>query len=389
MDAKTKGWRDVIKIHPAADLFPMMSEVELRELGEDIKRHGLRLPICMWAPDKNSQDYELLDGRNRLTAMELVGIRVVGKNGFNDKQVHPFKILWYCGEEVDPWEFVVSANIHRRHLTQGQKRDLAAKLLKATPEKSNRQIAATVGVDHKTVGAVRQEREATGEIPHVVTIIDAKGRQQQVDRKVRQLLKAEHRAQRESALAVKITALPDKRYGVILADPPWRFEPYSRKTGMDRAADNHYPTMHTADIADLAVVRSDPGLAARECALFLWATAPMMPDALKVMMLWGFEYKSQIIWNKGEIGTGYWVRNAHELLLIGTRGNIPAPAPGEQPQSVIAAPRGVHSEKPEVFYEIIERMFPSLPKIELFARSARKGWDRWGNEAPPSRIEKA
>ncbi|ASY70304.1 hypothetical protein [Sinorhizobium fredii] len=178
MDAKTKGWRDVIKVHPAAGLFPMMSERELRELGEDIKRNGLRLPIHMWAPDKNSADYVLVDGRNRLTAMELVGIRVLGKNGINDKQVHPAKILWYYGEQLDPWEFVVSANIHRRHLTQGQKRDLVAKLLKATPEKSNRQIAATIGVDGKTVGAVRATMERREEIPRVSLVTDTKGRQQ-------------------------------------------------------------------------------------------------------------------------------------------------------------------------------------------------------------------
>ncbi|MBY5488686.1 hypothetical protein ELH49_20750 [Rhizobium ruizarguesonis] len=188
MDAKTKTWRDEIKVHPAADLFPMMSEPELRELGEDIKRNGLRMPIYMWAPDKNSHNYQLVDGRNRLTAMELVGIRVLGKKGFDDKQVRSAKILWYYGEQLDPWEFVVSANIHRRHLTQEQKRDLVAKLLKATPEKSNRQIAATIGVDHKTVGAVREEREARGEIPHVVTITDTKGRQQPVVRKVRLLV---------------------------------------------------------------------------------------------------------------------------------------------------------------------------------------------------------
>ncbi|MER9233639.1 hypothetical protein NKI56_16305 [Mesorhizobium sp. M0622] len=178
MEGKATSWRDHVRVHPAADLFPMMSEPELRELGEDINRNGLRLPIYMWAPDKNSRNYELVDGRNRLTAMELVGIRILGKNGFNDRQIHPFKILWYHGEQLDPWEFVISANIHRRHLTQEQKRDLVAKLLKATPEKSNRQIATLAKVDHKTVGAVRQEREARGEIPHVKAKTDTLGRKQ-------------------------------------------------------------------------------------------------------------------------------------------------------------------------------------------------------------------
>jgi len=167
-------------------------------------------------------------------------------------------------------------------------------------------------------------------------------------------------------------------YGVIYADPPWRFEPYSRDTGMDRAADNHYPTMTTDSIIDLNVP------AAKDCMLFLWATIPMLVAAFDVMAAWGFSYKSNLVWVKDKIGTGYWAREKHELLLIGVRGDVPAPAPGEQPDSVILASRGKHSEKPECFYGLIERMFPNLPKIELFSRgNTPAGWDQWGNEAQP------
>jgi N6-adenosine-specific RNA methylase IME4 len=120
-------------------------------------------------------------------------------------------------------------------------------------------------------------------------------------------------------------------------------------------------------------------IAAPDSVLFLWATVPMIRDAIEVMMAWGFAYKSQIAWVKDRVGTGYWTRNKHELLLIGTRGgNIPAP--NDPPYSVIEAPVGKHSEKPEVFYEVIERMFPNLPKIELYHRglAERKDWDTWG-----------
>jgi N6-adenosine-specific RNA methylase IME4 len=81
------------------------------------------------------------------------------------------------------------------------------------------------------------------------------------------------------------------------------------------------------------------------------------------------------------MGTGFWFRIQHEILLVGTKGNVPAPAPGTQWPSVIKAPPGRHSEKPEIFYELIEAYFPTLPKIELNARRARPGWDVWGNEA--------
>lgn len=190
--------------------------------------------------------------------------------------------------------------------------------------------------------------------------------------------KKARRAARETVLGMCQAALPDKKYGVILADPEWRFEVYSRDTGMDRAADNHYPTSATEAIC----ARPVGDIAAKDCVLFLWATVPMLPDALKVMAAWGFEYKSHAIWRKDRIGTGYWFRNAHELLLVGTRGDIPAPAMGTQLPSVIEAPVTAHSAKPEAFLELIETYFPTLPKIELNRRGpARPGWDAWGNEA--------
>ena len=192
------------------------------------------------------------------------------------------------------------------------------------------------------------------------------------------LTKAQRRAVREAALATKQAALPDKRYGVIVADPEWRWEPYSRETGMDRAADNHYPTTPT----DVIAARDVPSIAADDCVLFLWATVPMLPDALQVMAKWGFTYKSHAVWDKVHIGTGYWFRNRHELLLVGTKGAIPAPAMGEQIGSVWTIVRKQHSAKPEQFLELIEQYFPNLPKIELNRRGpARPGWDAWGNEA--------
>jgi N6-adenosine-specific RNA methylase IME4 len=189
--------------------------------------------------------------------------------------------------------------------------------------------------------------------------------------------KRQQRATRERELAAKQSSLPDKRYGVIYADPEWRFEVYSRDTGMDRAADNHYPTSDT----DAICARPVQDIAASDCVLFLWATVPMLPDALRVTAAWGFSYKSHCIWAKDRIGTGYWFRNQHELLLVGTKGDVPAPAMGTQFPSLITAPVGEHSQKPDKFYEIIEAYFPTLPKIELNARRARVGWDRWGLEA--------
>ena len=95
---------------------------------------------------------------------------------------------------------------------------------------------------------------------------------------------------------------------------------------------------------------------------------------------WGFEYKTDMVWDKERQGMGYYVRNQHETILIATRGNMPAPDPANKPVSIIREPRGQHSVKPHVVYEYIEHMYPGLRKREFFARHWRSGWEKpWGN----------
>jgi N6-adenosine-specific RNA methylase IME4 len=190
--------------------------------------------------------------------------------------------------------------------------------------------------------------------------------------------KKERRAQHEAELATKIKALPNKRFGVILADPEWRFVPWSEETGSDRSAANHYATSRLEEIKK----RDVPSIAADDSVLALCATVPMLPQALEVMKAWGFDYRSHCVWLKNRIGTGYWFRNSHELLLIGVKGDVPAPAPGTQWQSAFDADVGEHSEKPVEIYNLLEAYFPNLPKIELNARKKRDGWEVWGADAP-------
>jgi N6-adenosine-specific RNA methylase IME4 len=153
---------------------------------------------------------------------------------------------------------------------------------------------------------------------------------------------------------------------------------YNEFSGIERAAGNHYPTMDIEDICALPV----HDLATDAAVLLLWTTSPHLENAFRVIASWKFTYKTNIVWVKESPGLGYTVRNQHELLLIATRGNIPSPAASQRPPSVIFAPRREHSRKPDDVYELIERMYPDLPKIELFARHARNGWAVWGNQAP-------
>jgi ParB/RepB/Spo0J family partition protein len=193
----------------------------------------------------------------------------------------------------------------------------------------------------------------------------------------RHVAKKLKREARESELAAATEAasqaLGEKVYGVIYADPPWPFGVWA-DSGKDRSADNHYPTMSTEAIKALPVPAGD------DAVLFLWATPMMLPEAIEVMAAWGFKFKTCIVWEKDRDGLGYWVRNRVELLLIGSRGNVPAPPPGDQPPQIIKASRGRHSEKPTIVAEFIQRMFPNIAKLEMFARRARPGWDVWGNE---------
>lgn len=178
-------------------------------------------------------------------------------------------------------------------------------------------------------------------------------------------------------LKQQFAAFPKRAFRLIYADPPWSFATWSDR-GMDRSADNHYPTIST----DLLCGIGPYVPAADDAVLFLWATSPMLPDAVRVMGMWGFDYKTSFVWKKNRAGSGYWFRNQHETLLLGMRGNVPAPAHGTQENSIIEAPLAKHSEKPNIFYEVIERMFPSFSKLEMFCRGpARPGWDVWGNEA--------
>ena len=172
-----------------------------------------------------------------------------------------------------------------------------------------------------------------------------------------------------------------KKYNVILADPPWSFRAWSSK-GMGRSAEQHYPTMRLEDIKALPV--SD--LAAGDCVLFLWATFPMLKEALEVIDTWGFTYKTvAFTWVKENRkspglfwGLGYWTRANAEICLLATRGS-----PKRQSAAVhqvILSPVEQHSKKPDAVRERIVALMGDVPRVELFARQETPGWDVWGNE---------
>jgi len=179
--------------------------------------------------------------------------------------------------------------------------------------------------------------------------------------------------------------LPEGRYSVAYADPPWRYD-FDVES---RATENHYPTLTLPEIIKYKDNQGTPvtDKFADDCILFLWATAPKLNEALDLIKAWGFTYKTNLIWAKESLdglsyktGLGWYCRNQHELLLIAEKGTMPLPPPASRPKSIISAPRTNHSKKPRKVYRLIERAYPGYQYLELFGRNNnRKKWTVWGN----------
>ena len=160
-------------------------------------------------------------------------------------------------------------------------------------------------------------------------------------------------------------------YDVIYADPPWR---YNFTKADSRAIENQYPTMSIEDICALDVAAN------ADAILYLWATAPKLLEALQVIDAWGFEYRTQAVWDKMNMGMGFWFRGQHEILMVGVRGTVSPPSQSMRVSSVIRCKRGRHSSKPDVVRSWIEQWYPSAKRLEMFARAKRPAWDAFGNQ---------
>lgn len=192
-DGSPFNWRDHLKVHPAAELFPLLPPDEVKALADDIQKNRMQTPIVLWR-ECSGASLLLLDGRNRLDALALSGcLRPRRDRAPREKmgvymrcvQDRPLQIVDKDDDCIgdlktevggDPYDIVLSLNVHRRHLTAEQKRELIAKVLKAKPEQSNRAIAKQVKVDHKTVADVRSKAVSTGEIPQLTETVGIDGK---------------------------------------------------------------------------------------------------------------------------------------------------------------------------------------------------------------------
>jgi N6-adenosine-specific RNA methylase IME4 len=159
---------------------------------------------------------------------------------------------------------------------------------------------------------------------------------------------------------------------VVYADPPWEYDwPGTRS---QRGKD--YPTLPVNEIIPLRPETAE------NAVIYLWATAPKLPEALVLMEAWGFKYKTCAVWDKELVGMGYWFRNQHELLLVGVKGAFPPPPEPLRVPSVFRSRRREHSRKPDYIRVLIEKWYPGVKKLEMFARERWPGWEYFGNEIP-------
>ncbi|MEI8264727.1 MAG: MT-A70 family methyltransferase [Betaproteobacteria bacterium] len=178
-----------------------------------------------------------------------------------------------------------------------------------------------------------------------------------------------------------------QRFSTILADPPWQFQNRTGKMAPEHKRLNRYGTMELDDILCLPV----RALAEDPAHLYLWVPNALLPDGLRVMESWGFQYKSNLIWHKVRKdggpdgrGVGFYFRNVTEIVLFGVRGkNARTLAPGRRQVNFLATQKREHSRKPDEMYDLIESCSPG-PFLEIFARGTRPGWSVWGDQADDS-----
>lgn len=370
--------------HPAANIFPMLDEPDLAALAEDIRAHGLRNPVVVIGS-------KVLDGRNRLAACDRIGIEAT--------------FVQFEGD--DPVAFVLSHNLHRRHLNESQRAMVAARIatmrqgartdIASIEARSQKAAADTLNVGRASVQRAREVIEKA--TPEVVQAVESgklavsaaaelaklePERQREVMERakpkadgeikgglIRAYVKQAEKAEVAKRLEAEAPTMPEGPFRVIVADPPWHYG--KRVNDATHRGDLPYPSMTTEAICALPV----ESVAHDDAILWLWTTNAHMRDAYDVIAAWGFEPKTILTWVKNRIGLGDWLRGQTEHCILAVRGKPVVTLTNQT--TVIHGPVREHSRKPDEFYEMVEALCPGS-KVEMFCRTPRDGWARWGAE---------
>lgn len=364
-----------------------IDSAKVRELANSMSEIGLINPITV-TPDK-----VLITGAHRLEAAKLLG--------WTDIQATVSQLDGLRAELAEIDENLMRNELHYIDRGNAFKRrdelltdaDMRAK--RGRPNKcetishlTTPEIAAQVGVTARTV---QQEKQiATNILPEVQDAIKAADLPKTDALKIARLdheeqvkvadrlnegaksyIDAKRLNRREE---IHGTPALDGKYRVIYADPPWSYG--DKLTINYGAAENHYPLMAISELCELPV----KDIAEDNAILFMWVTSPLLEESFSVINAWGFKYKASFVWDKVRHNMGHYNSVRHEFLLIATRGSC-QPENQKLFDSVVSEERTEHSTKPDTFRTIIETLYPSASKIELFARQKVDGWSVWGNQS--------
>lgn len=378
-----------LEFHPLANIFPLIEGAEFDALVADVKLNGVQQAIILL-------DGKILDGRNRYRAATKAGIEFHSANFDGD----------------DALGYVVSLNLHRRHLDEGQRATVAAKLANmqsggtgANQHNGSRsanlqssvsqsEAAEKLNVSTRSVASAKSVIDAVEDkkaIPEIVTAME-QGRlapsmaekivkadpeiQKKIIARVNEGTKPTEAARQviSEVKSERRIVQPTGKYRVIYADPPWSYG-NSMPDGFGEQRD-HYPVMSLTEICAMPVKE----WAEDDAVLFLWVTSPILEESFEVIRSWGFKYKASFIWDKVKHVMGHYNSVRHEILLVCVRGSC-QPDIRKLFDSVVSIERTEHSRKPDYFYEIIETLYKHGNKLELFRRgNVRDGWKAYGNE---------
>jgi len=350
---------------------------DIKSLADSINEIGLLHPVVL------RQDNVLIAGGRRLAACKSLGWKNIPARTVDLDDVERGEYA----ENVERKDFAPSEvnalyqALHDKLSAEAKERQTST--LKRGDEKpvvetfhdggkTRDKIGDFAGRSGRTVEKINAVCEAAEKNPEYAPLVEEMDKTGKVDGAYRKL--------RHATVSERTTDLPEGKYRVIYADPPWKYSDERTNLGnySDSAATAQYPTMSVDELCGLDV----KSLTADDAVLFCWATFPLLPDALEVVKAWGFKYKTAFVWDKERANMGNYHNASAELLLICTKGSC-TPEGEKRPDQVQTLKReGRHSEKPEHFRELIDSMYPSGPRIELFRRGdAPEGWHVWGNEA--------
>lgn len=363
-------------------LLPELAADDYARLKADIAERGVLVPVEV------DEHGVVLDGHHRQRIAAELGVEcpTVTRIGLaeHEKRLH-----------------AVSLNLARRHLTDAQKVLLGRTIEPDVAEAARRRQGARTDLSptgdtstevdttsattdaevERTVNEVAEKvgigsgrtyerhRNTLAEAERVAPDVAAKAEAGEATmRDVAKAVRQAKKAERVADLTANNPTVAIGIYTTIAIDPPWQYD----NTATRAAAADHYPTMSLDELADLYVPAAD------DAHLYLWVTNPFLPDAFRLLAAWDFTYKTTITWTKPQMGLGNYFRSATEHVLFAVRGNLPTLT--DNTPTWFTADRRQHSEKPDEFYDLAEANSPG-PRLEMFARRPRPGWDAWGNEA--------